>query len=70
MQAEPSKYSLVDRTFKWALIVVAGLFIAVFWQYSQNGRYTFVHGTEDSPAAVIGTRTGEVTFGRAIRRPN
>ena len=52
-----------NEIFRWAALALAILFLVVFWQESQNGRYVLVQGGEYNPPAVIDTRTGHVFIG-------
>jgi hypothetical protein len=52
----------VNKLFKWLTLLLGYLFLAVFSQFSQNGRYV-VHDTEQA-VMVADTRTGEVSWPR------
>ena len=42
--------------FRWAVLLLAALWLFVFWQNSQNGRYFF----NQNMRIVIDTRTGQI----------
>jgi hypothetical protein len=42
------------NSFKWALLVLATLYLIVYWQGTQNGRYRYER------FLVIDTRSGDV----------
>ena len=44
------------EVFKWAVLLLAVLYLAVFWQSTQNGRYVL----HDDRMIILDTRTGHV----------
>ncbi len=51
----------IDNLFKFVILILAGLFLFIFYQYAQNGRYICTKITNDV-YHVLDTRTG--TFPR------
>jgi hypothetical protein len=47
----------IDDWFKSALMVLVIIFLIIFYQYSQNGRYTYVHDP-NSDRWAVDSRTG------------
>jgi hypothetical protein len=43
---------VLDRVFKFALLVMFGVFLVLYWRQTQNGRYTQVE------VGTLDTRTG------------
>jgi hypothetical protein len=50
-----------SRLFKCLALLLGYLFLAVVWQFSQNGRYVAVQDS-DRAVVVVDTRTGEVSW--------
>jgi len=50
----------IDDWFKSALIVFVIIFLIIFYQYSQNGRYTHFHNPINMDVWAVDSRTGTV----------
>jgi len=58
-----SIYRWIAESQRGIMIVLFIVFLAIFNQYSQNGRYRYVKMPDRDKAYVIDSRTGEVSLG-------
>ena len=56
----------MDRTFKFGLLVFLALFLTLFWEQGQNGRFVAVEGDWKE---VLDSRTGRLYLSRPCPWP-
>lgn len=59
-----SIYRWMSESHRGIMVVLFIVFLVIFYQYSQNGRYRYTRMRGYNEAYVIDSRTGEVVLGR------